>query len=145
MNTFKEDLEAGIAVEQKLVNLLLRKYPSTTLVNKFKGYDIWIPELHKSIEVKSDQKSQHTGNIVIEIEMYDKPSGLLTTTADYWVFYDGNKFISITPKDIIKCIFLLKLHFVEFVGNGDTVKKKAFLVPKDKLFNYGKEFNYGLA
>ena len=141
MNTFKEDLEVGIAVEQKLVNILLKKYPSTTLVNKFKGYDIWIPELHKSIEVKFDEKSKQTGNIVIEIEMYDKPSGLLSTTADYWVFYDGDKFISITPKDIIKCIFLLKLNFVEFVGNGDTVKKKAFLVPKDKLFNYGKEFN----
>ena len=141
MNTFKEDLEVGIAIEQKLVNILLKKYPSTTLVNKFKGYDIWIPELHKSIEVKFDEKSKQTGNIVIEIEMYDKPSGLLSTTADYWVFYDGDKFISITPKDIIKCIFLLKLNFVEFVGNGDTVKKKAFLVPKDKLFNYGKEFN----
>ena len=141
MNTFKEDLEVGIAVEQKLINILLKKYPSTTLVNKFKGYDIWIPELHKSIEVKFDEKSKQTGNIVIEIEMYDKPSGLLSTTADYWVFYDGDKFISITPKDIIKCIFLLKLNFVEFVGNGDTVKKKAFLVPKDKLFNYGKEFN----
>ena len=141
MNTFKEDLEVGIAIEQKLVNILLKKYPSTTLINKFKGYDIWIPELHKSIEVKFDEKSKQTGNIVIEIEMYDKPSGLLSTTADYWVFYDGDKFISITPKDIIKCIFLLKLNFVEFVGNGDTVKKKAFLVPKDKLFNYGKEFN----
>ena len=141
MNTFNEDLEVGIAVEQKLVNILLKKYPSTTLVTKFKGYDIWIPELHKSIEVKFDEKSKQTGNIVIEIEMYDKPSGLLSTTADYWVFYDGDKFISITPKDIIKCIFLLKLNFVEFVGNGDTVKKKAFLVPKDKLFNYGKEFN----
>ena len=141
MNTFNEDLEVGIAVEQKLVNILLKKYPSTTLVNKFMGYDIWIPELHKSIEVKFDEKSKQTGNIVIEIEMYDKPSGLLSTTADYWVFYDSDKFISITPKDIIKCIFLLKLNFVEFVGNGDTVKKKAFLVPKDKLFNYGKEFN----
>lgn len=138
MQTFKADLERGIKVENMLLDILKRKYPASTLVNAFKGYDIWIPEIHKSIEVKYDQKSNETGNIVVEIEFNGKPSALMTTTADYWVFYDGNVFVTIEPKDIIKCIFMNKLQYVEFVGNGDSKSKKAFLIKKDTLFAYGK-------
>jgi hypothetical protein len=138
VQTFKADLERGIQVENMLLDILKRKYPASTLVNAFKGYDIWIPEIHKSIEVKYDQKSNETGNIVVEIEFNGKPSALMTTTADYWVFYDGNVFVTIEPKDIIKCIFMNKLQYVEFVGNGDSKSKKAFLIKKDTLFAYGK-------
>jgi hypothetical protein len=138
VETFKADLERGIKVENMLLDILKRKYPASTLINAFKGYDIWIPEIHKSIEVKYDQKSNETGNIVVEIEFNGKPSALMTTTADYWVFYDGNVFVTIEPKDIIKCIFMNKLQYVEFVGNGDSKSKKAFLIKKDTLFAYGK-------
>ena len=138
MNTFHEDLEAGLAIEQRVLQILQKQYPCATLVKAHKGYDIWIPEIHKSVEVKLDQKSQHTGNIVIEIEMFGKPSGLMSTTADVWVIYDGEIFIKITPRNITKCIFLNKLQFVEFVGNGDIQVKKAFLVPKNILFKYGE-------
>ena len=137
-NSFVEDLGRGKQVEQMLLDKLKAKYPSAAIIDKFKGYDIWIPEIHKSIEVKADEKSNYTGNIVVEIEMYGKPSALLTTTADYWVFYDG-KFWCITPKEIIQCIFLNKLQHTEFVGNGDTQSKKAFLIKKDLLAKYWRE------
>jgi len=42
--------------------------------------------------------------------------------------------------DIVNCIFINKLTYKEFIGNGDTASKKAFLVPKDILFTYGVEF-----
>ena len=136
--TFHRDLQRGIDIELDVLNIIKKKYISATLVNKYKGYDIWIPELSKSIEVKSDLKSNYTNNIVIEIEMYGKPSGLMVTEADYWVFYDGNQYVSIKPMEIIRCIFLNKLTHAEFIGKGDTVPKKAFLVKKDILFQYGK-------
>ena len=82
--------------------------------------------------------SNETGNIVIEIEMFGKPSALLATTANYWAFYDDSNFVIIKPMDIVRCIFLNKLSFVEFVGKGDNQSKKAFLVPKELLFQYGK-------
>jgi len=141
MNTFKEDLEVGVSVENILLERIQKKYPCATLINKFKGYDIWIPEKHQSLEVKSDQKSNHTGNMVVEIEMYDKPSGLMCTTADWWVFYDGAVFVKIKPMEIVRCIFDNKLVHTEFVGNGDTKAKKAFLIKKDILFKYGVEFH----
>jgi hypothetical protein len=139
-NTFQQDLSRGINIENKLLEIIRKKYPSASLIHKYKGYDIWIPETNKSIEVKYDPMSNQTGNIVIEIEMFDKSSALITTKADYWVFYDDNKFVSIKPMDIVNCIFLNKLIYKEFIGNGDTKSKKAFLVPKEILFKYGVEF-----
>ena len=137
MNTFKQDLDRGIKIEQQVWMLLQRKYPCATIVTAFKGYDIWIPEIHKSVEVKYDPMSNQTGNIVIEIWMYNKPSALLTTTADFWVFYDDNQFISIAPKKIVECIMVNDIRLKRFIGKWDTVEKKAYLVPKELLFSYG--------
>ena len=136
--TFQKDLAIGLDIENRVLAILRKKYPCATLVNAFKGYDIWIPEIDKAVEVKSDQKSQHTGNIVIEIEMYGKDSGLMVTQADYWVFYDGEMFVIMPVKHIFKCILHSKLQYVEFTGKGDTHPKKAFLVDKNTLFKYGK-------
>jgi hypothetical protein len=139
MNTFHEDLERGKAIERKALDVIRKKYPCASLIEAFKGYDIWIPELHKSIEVKYDSMSNETGNIVVEIEMSGKASALITTTADYWLFYDDHVFVLIKPMSIVNCIFQEKLTFVEFVGNGDRSRKKAFLVPKHLLFQHGKQ------
>jgi hypothetical protein len=136
--SFNKDLQRGLEIEERVVSILRKKYPCATLVSAFKGYDIWIPEINKSVEVKYDPMSCETGNIVVEIEMYGKPSGLMASTADYWVFYDGEMFVIMPTKNIFKCIFDCKLQYVEFVGNGDTRSKKAFLVKKDTLFKYGK-------
>jgi len=139
MNTFHEDLERGKAIERKALEVIRKKYPSASLIEAFKGYDIWIPELHKSVEVKYDPMSNETGNIVVEIEMNNKASALITTTADYWLFYDDHVFMLIKPMSIVNCIFQEKLTFVEFVGTGDRSRKKAFLVPKHFLFQHGKQ------
>ena len=138
-NSFHADLERGQVVEMKVVDILRKKYPSTSLVHAYKGYDIWIPELNKSVEVKYDPMSNKTNNIVVEIEMYGKPSALLATKADFWVFYDDVRFVSIKPMRIVECIFLNGLQYKEFIGTGDTVSKKAFLVPKPLLFTYGND------
>lgn len=137
MQTFARDLEAGNSVENIVLNMIKPKYPCATLINGyFQDYDIWIPELYKSVEVKSDQKSQHTGNILIEVEMFDKPSALFHTKADYWVIFDGFDFLWTTPKKIFECIIFNKLQYAEFVGRGDTASKKAFLIKKDLLSQY---------
>jgi hypothetical protein len=139
MNTFHKDLERGKAIESKALGVIRKKYPSASLIEAFKGYDIWIPELHKSVEVKYDPMSNETGNIVVEIEMNNKASAFITTTADYWLFYDDHVFMLMKPMSIVNCIFQEKLTFVDFVGSGDSSRKKAFLVPKHLLFQHGKQ------
>ena len=84
------------------------------------------------IEVKRDEKSKYTGNLVIEIEFNGKPSALSTTKADYWVFYDGDNYIWITPK-MLKDLTDTCGNVVEFIGNGDTKSKKAYLMPKNLI------------
>ena len=74
-----------------------------------------------------------TGNIVIEFEMNGKPSALMATTADWWIFYDDEVYFSLTPKEIIQVIFNKRLTYKIFTGIGDLYAKKAFLVPKDWL------------
>lgn len=138
MNSFNTDLDRGIAIEHRVLAIVQKKYPSASFVNSFKGYDIWVPETHKSIEVKYDPMSNDTGNVVVEIEMNGKASALITTTADYWVFHDDHVFVIMKPMSIVNCIFQHKLQYVEFVGEGDTASKKAFLIPKKWLFNCGK-------
>lgn len=140
-NTFYQDLDRGKKIEEKALELLRKKYPSASLIHAYKGYDIWIPELKQSVEVKYDPMSNKTGNIVIEIEMFDKPSALITTTADWWCIYDDNIFVMLKPMEIVNCIFQLQLKYVEFVGKGDSQKKKAFLVNKETLFKYGRILN----
>jgi len=127
---FKEALAYGKRFENYILDRVQVKYPCAFIVpGKFKPYDIWIPEINRAIEVKADLKSQETGNIVIEIEMFGRPSGLLTTKADDWVICTGDYFYWIEPQELIKQIMLWNKPYVKFVGNGDKASKKAYLVP----------------
>ena len=131
--SFAADLERGLKVERKVLKIIQKKYPQAHIVTALKEYDIWIPEIQKGIEVKYDPMSCKTGNIVIEFEMNGKPSALMATRADWWIFYDGEVMFSITPKEIIQVIFNKMLTYRMFTGIGDMFAKKAFLVPKDWL------------
>ena len=136
METFNRDLERGKTVERLVLKEIKKQYPSALIIQgKFKPYDIWIPEIGKSIEVKSDMESLKTGNFLVEIEMFNKPSALLTTSADYWVFYDGLQFVWITPQKILEVILLNNLRWTKFIGKGDTAYKKAYLIKKKMIID----------
>jgi len=137
METFYQDLSKGEAIELELLNKIRLKYPNAYKVDGyFKDYDLYVPEIDKSIEVKSDEKSKETGNIVVEIEFNNKPSALSTTKADYWVWWDGYDFTWFYTDNIKKCIEETNQKLYTFIGKGDTKEKKAYLVKKDILFNY---------
>ena len=56
--------------------------------------------LNKKIEVKSERGMwMKTGNICIEYESYGKPSGIITTEADFW-------FHNLCIYDDIFCTFI---------------------------------------
>jgi hypothetical protein len=139
-DNFKKWLAEGKEVEIMALGIIKKKYPCSIIIEgNFKYYDIWIPELHKSVEIKSCPRCHEFGKIVIEIENYYQPTALLVSKADYWVIYDGTKFRIMTKNDILHCIFMNKLVYEEIYGEGDDVPKKAFKVPVDKLLSYGKD------
>ena len=133
---FKESLKEGKKVEKEILIIIQSKYPNAYMIDGYKKeYDIVVPEIDKTVEVKQDKKSNFTNNYVVEIFMFGKPSGLLSSKADYWVFSDGYK-LTWTTRDIIKDKILLENYkLFEFVGKGDTEPKKAYLVPKQDIEN----------
>ena len=135
--TFTRDLAAGKIHEDAVLELIKKKYPEAHIIDGYyKEYDIFIPEMDFGVEVKSDQKSKFTGNIVIEIEFNSKPSALSTTKAKYWVFYDGYRYTWIRVEEIHKCIAENRLKPASFIGKGDTKSKRAYLIKKELLFKY---------
>ena len=135
-NTFYKDLESGKEIENSVLSIIKKKYPKSYIIDGyFKDYDIYVPEKDIGVEVKRDEISKYTGNLVVEIEFDGKPSALSTTKADYWVFYDGGCYIWITTS---------KLNYVvsnfgiirKFIGKGDTKYKKAYLMKKDIIKSY---------
>ena len=141
MKTFNRDLQRGIKVEDLVLQRIQKKYPNAYRIEgSFKDYDLWIPEIEKGIEVKYDPMSNKTGNIVVEVEMFGKPSALMATKADHWIFYDDNVFLIIEPDQIKSCIKENNLRTVKFTGKGDQHPKIAYLIKKDLLFSYGKQF-----
>ena len=137
IETFKRDLKRGKYHENYILNIIKSKYQKAHIIDGyFKDYDIYVPELNFGVEVKSDEKSKYTNNIVIEIEFNFKPSALSTTKAKYWVIYDGYEYNWFLTDKIKDCIKENKLNPVEFIGKGDTKSKKAYLIKKQILYKY---------
>ncbi len=131
MAEFKEALKVGQEYERIVLKQIQQKYPQAVILEGYnKSGDIFIPEINKYIEVKSDLKSNYTQNIVVEIAFNGKPSALTTTESWYWVFVDGEYMAWIFPDLIWKCIIENKFKAVEFTGNGDTKSKIAYSIPR---------------
>ena len=137
--TFYRDLARGKMLEEEVLAMIKPKYPNAYIKEGYyKEWDIFVPEVNVGIEVKSDEKSKFTGNIVIEVEFDGKPSALSTTKADYWVIYDGYQFNWFTPYRIKQCIEENNLRVARFIGKGDDKYKLAYLIKKELLYNYGE-------
>lgn len=137
IETFNRDLKRGKYHENVILEVIQKKYPRAFIKDGYcKEYDIFIPELEIGVEVKSDEKSKFTGNIVIEIEFNNRPSALITSKAKYWVIFDGYTYHWFLKDKIKDCIKDNYLNWVEFIGKGDTKSKKAYLIKKEILYKY---------
>lgn len=86
---------------------------------------------NSKIEVKTEKdKWKTTGNIVIEYESRNKPSGIITTDADYWLH-------NLAMGDDIVLSFLTKVstlrkyiaqHNPRSVRGGDDMTSKLYLI-----------------
>lgn len=138
---FNDSLSSGKQSENIILKMVQNKYPKAYIKEGYhKEYDIMIPEINKTIEVKKDFKSQYTGNVVIEMEMNNRPSGLQTTTADWWVFHlDETEIVWITLERLKEMVEFEDYNLVEFIGEGDEISKQAYLVPKKDLYMYSNK------
>ena len=88
---WNDDLRMSDVSEQYILKEYLQKiYPLAVKKDGYnKEFDYVVPELDCTVELKTDIESNTTSNLFIEFECNDKPSGIVTTTAAFWLISDG--------------------------------------------------------
>jgi hypothetical protein len=89
----------------------------------------------KLIEVKSDRLIHKTGNLYIEYKSRNKPSGLATTTANYWIYrMDVLDAAILLPTESLKKVCRVYYKNNEFkMKGGDNNTSEGFLIPLIRL------------
>ena len=136
--SFHSDLAFGEEGEYLVLKKLHLKYPKAYKVEGYcKEWDIFVPEKGIGVEVKSDRAAHKTGNVVIENKYGDRPSGIETTKAAWWVYITKCNLYWIKPEDIKKCIEDNSIEAIEFAPIPGDFKRKSLYLIKEKVFkNY---------
>jgi len=117
-NDFKYDLRVGQIGEQLLDNILN----------------------FRTIEVKRDSWIYKSGNIAIEYESRNKPSGIAKSQADYWaIIFSGDykdELILIIKENRLKeiCREYYKKGMIKTMGDNNT--SKAILIPITEILKW---------
>ena len=106
-NNFKYDLEVGQVAENWLAEILQGK----------------------KIEVKRDLQAHKTGNIFVEYESRNKPSGLATSQADYYCYFLSDEHFVIIESDRFKKICRSFINTKRDIRGGDSNTSKGILLP----------------
>ena len=122
MDTFKRDLASGKKIEEKYLAIIQKIYPDAYIIDGYcKEWDIYIPSKSIGIEVKFDNMSQQTGNIIVEIRFNGKPSALSTTKSKYWIFDTGVGTMCVEINALKK--LASKSELKTWTSKGDTKPK----------------------
>jgi len=151
----KNDLKIGLHGEEKVVKILEKhlglkfiSYNDASTIKGLKEYDlVFVDQNGKkvTVEVKTDVYGKKSNNIVFEKSSRKEPSGITTTTADYWVnfFYHKGEIwlFEVTDlKDIIKtevgkCSRGDIDAYMDYCYGGDDDTSFMYRAPVDELFN----------
>lgn len=134
---FVSDLKFGEKYQQKYLSLL--QYDEYQMVKgKFKPWDIRIVNegVEITFEVKADRMTNSTKNIAIEYNCNNQDSGIITSTADYWIYFvcDTNKYYEVPRQDILAMIESKNYH--RTVRGGDGWKSKMYLFNESDFSEY---------
>ena len=94
---------------------------------------------NKKVEVKSERDIwQNTGNICIEYECWNKPSGIRATESDYWfhnLCIGDEEYCTLVLKTDTLNKIVDKLDTFKTVSGGDGNASRMYLVNLQKLFS----------
>ena len=135
MDKFYKDFKQGKKYEDIALGYLdydKVEYPAYNC----KEYDLITVKnnIKNKIEVKSDRQAPLTGNMAIEYECRNKPSGINATTADFWLYFvvgDKDSCYKI-PVDTLKEL----VKNCRKVSGGDDMASKMYLLKWNTLDKY---------
>ena len=133
------DLALGQKYEKKLVEYLK---PDTHEFKNNNEYDVLAIKDGKETkyEVKADRMMAKTGNICIEFECSKKPSGIQTTQAEYYAYFDVNSdVLYIIPVAIIKQK-ILAMEYSRTINGGDGYRARLHLFSRTIFDEYKVEW-----
>lgn len=143
---FPDDLKTGIDYEDAFVELCRGwGYAQAHRAEQFvQGFDVVIPELDLRVEVKYQRAEAKTGNCAIEISYNGEPSGIASTTSDWWaIFTDTELFVA--PVETLRA--LIRDGNFRLIAGGDNKAAQLALVSTSKLRRYPgvRSYGYGLS
>jgi hypothetical protein len=140
---FQEDLAFG----KKYENVIREIYEYEDIwfpEGKHKEFDCWLTQGGNKLffEVKADKITGRTGNICIEYESYGLPSGIMATTADYYVYFvvGENVFYEI-PTDVLREFVNKKKYHWTCSGGDKKSNNKMFLFRRGLFEEYKNEYD----
>jgi len=136
--SFWSDLRKGNETEIK-ISFLYENNGYTRVEKRDDGkYDLLLQkdDIMKSFEVKTDfyVKSDKDENIFVEYEYKNRPSGISTTEADWWVnyFYNLKEVWYITTEDLRNLIE--EYTFLTTYQSGDDGSNtRGYLIPRNEI------------
>lgn len=134
---FIKDLEFGREYEKKLLDYIEYDEYEFAPNKQFPDYDVKLKYKGEEFlyEVKADKLTDKTGNMCIEFECNNKPSGIVLTKSDYYAYFvigEETKLYIIPTRKIKRMIKHESYH--KCMNGGDGYKSKFYLFKKD-LFN----------
>jgi hypothetical protein len=145
MSKFKKDLIFGNKYEEEFIKVY-NPYRYEIKRGYYKEFDIeiWDEENESTrYEVKADRWTNKTGNICIEFECNNKPSGITTTWADYYVYFvikNDSYDLYIIPVYIINELIKDK-KYKSIKKGGDNYGASFYLFDKTIFNDYLKKIN----
>jgi hypothetical protein len=145
---FRKDIVVGEEGEKIVTEWLCNSYNGKLLSdNKTNTHDIIIefPKRTLSFEIKTDvfvSKQYDTGNMFIEYESRNKPSGISVCKADYFITYFKylNEVWMIKTKDLWNLIHSVKFRIFKNAGDKGS-NTHGYLIPRQKYQQYFKVIN----
>lgn len=111
---FNKALSFGEKYQKELVNIL-KPINFKMMEGYFKDYDLIIDDvLPIYYEVKADKYANHFQQFCIEYECNKKPSGICTTTADYYAYF------------VIKPNNLYDLYIIPVIDIKEIINKRKY-------------------
>jgi hypothetical protein len=131
---FNQDLQFGKDAEEQILKKVKNKYPLAFMIEgKHKAYDIFVPEINMGIEIKCDRQAEKTGNIFMEIECNHAYSGLLTTTAEWYIYKTTEREFWVKANNIKRYLIseAKQLPMFENTPKGEMSTVRGYLIPID--------------
>ena len=135
-NDFNTDLKRSDEINTPIVCKILKKLGYETVsTNDDNKHDIIIEKNNKTfhLELKEDLESEISGNVYVEYESYGKPSGILSTKADFYlytVYYKqfsnikGHYKLLVTPVETLRKFLIDNAHKYATGVRGGEIDRK---------------------